>query len=190
MYSGSEGQQIVKAVLLQALSYLGDLLQQKCQRLELVCCGGVVSVLYHQSRQMTHDVDVLFPNNPAVVQILRNAIDQVGSRFNLASGPRDKWFNDGVSFFGLKTKSDVVIFRHPFLVLRAADWHEMLAHKLTAFRGDRDILDAEHFLREIKAGDKQAIFLKVSQYRPFVPSVADTMFEDRFNRVWNMVHGK
>jgi hypothetical protein len=55
----------------------------------------------------------------------------------------------------LETKSDTVVFRHPYLVLKAADWHEMLAHKLTAFRGQRDVTDAINFLREIKNSDRQ-----------------------------------
>lgn len=57
-----------------------------------------MSVLYHGSRQMTHDVDVLFPNNPSVAKILKELVDQVGEEFGLEHGPRDKWVNDSVSF--------------------------------------------------------------------------------------------
>ncbi len=147
--------QIDKVILLKALNLLGDLLQRKNQRLELVCCGGVVSVLYHNSREMTHDVDVLFPDNPQIVSTLNELIDQVGKACNLDHGPTDKWFNESVRFIGLATKSETVVFRHPYLVLKAADWHEMLAHKITAFRGQRDITDAVHFLKEIKNSGKQ-----------------------------------
>ena len=55
------GKQITQVLLLKALNRLGDLLQARKTRVDLVCCGGVVSVLYHRSRHMTHDVDVLFP---------------------------------------------------------------------------------------------------------------------------------
>jgi Nucleotidyltransferase of unknown function (DUF6036) len=190
MYKANSDGQLSKHVLLQALNHLGDLLAKRNQRLELVCCGGVVSVLYHHSRQTTHDVDVLFPNNPNVVNILRTLIDQVGQKFQLDHDEHDKWFNDSVSFIGLETKSDTVVFRHPYLVLKAADWHEMLAHKLTAFRGQRDITDAIHFLKEIKSADKQQVFVLVVKYRPFVPTIADTVFEKRFNQIWAEVHGK
>jgi len=51
--------------------------------------------------------------------------------------------NDAVSFIGLQTVSERIILRHPNLTLKAAGWHELLAHKLSAFRGRRDVSDAE-----------------------------------------------
>lgn len=72
MYYGDTGAQITKPVMVKALTKLGDLLKQKNKRLELVCCGGIVSLLYHGSRQTTHDVDVLFPNNPTLTSMLAN----------------------------------------------------------------------------------------------------------------------
>ena len=190
MYYGDSGKQITKPTMLRALNRLGDLLRSKNQRLELVCCGGIVSVLYHGSRQMTHDVDVLFPNNPMISDMLKGLVDEVGAEFDLEHGPRDKWFNDSVSFIGLQSKSNTVVFRHPYLVLKAADWHEMLAHKLTAFRGNRDINDAVHFLKEIKPKNKQEIFSKVNKFRPFVPHVEDRLFESRFNQIWEKTYGQ
>jgi len=71
MYYHESGKQITKDLVLKALTKLGDLLKQNNKRLELVCCGGIVSVLYHGSRQMTHDVDVLFPDNPHVTKLLK-----------------------------------------------------------------------------------------------------------------------
>lgn len=190
MYYGSSGSQITRFVLIKALNRLGDLLRSKGKKLNLVCCGGVVSVLYHASRNMTHDVDVLFPNNPAIKDLLRKLIDQVGEEFNLQHSPHDKWFNDSVSFIGLETKSNTVIFRHPYLVLKAAEWHEMLAHKISAFRGERDINDAVHFLKEISNSDKETIFAKTKKYKPFVPNVADNVFRKRFDQIWEKTYGK
>ena len=190
MYYGETGKQITRTVILKALNKLGDLLEKKSRRLELVCCGGIVSVLYHGSRQMTHDVDVLFPNNPHVTKILKQLVDEVGKEFGLEHGPRDKWFNDSVSFIGLQSISNTVVFHHSHLVLKAADWHEMLAHKLTAYRGSRDVTDAIHFLKEISSKDKEEVFKKVSKYRPFVPHISDPLFESRFNRIWERVYGK
>lgn len=139
---------------------------------------------------MTHDVDVLFPNNPLVAKLLKQLVDQVGAEFGLEHGPRDKWFNDSVSFIGLESKSNTVVFRHPNLVLKAADWHEMVAHKLTAFRGAKDVSDAIHFLKEIDPKDKQAVFKKVNEFRPFVPQVANKLFESRFEQIWEKAYGK
>ncbi len=190
MYYAESGKQITKPIIMKALNKLDDLLKEKNQRLDLVCCGGIVSVLFHGSRQMTHDVDVLFPNNPAVVKMLKGLVDEVGAEFGLEHGPRDKWFNDSVSFIGLQSKSNNIVFRHSHLVLKAADWHEMLAHKITAFRGQRDTNDAIHFLKEIKQKDKQAIFVKVCKFKLFVPHVADALFEKRFNQIWESAYGK
>lgn len=190
MYYGESGIQITKSIMLKALNKLGDLLKINNQCIELVCCGGIVSVLYHGSRQMTHDVDVLFPNNPIVANLLKQLVNQVGEEFGLEHGPRDKWFNDSVNFIGLQSKSDTVVFQHTNLVLKAADWHEMLAHKLTACRGERDINDAIHFLKEIKPVDKHAIFNQVSEYRPFVPHIEDNLFESRFEQIWIKVYGE
>lgn len=189
MYYGESGTQITRELVLQALNKLGDLLKENGQCLELVCCGGIVSVLYHGSRQMTHDVDVLFPNNQHVANILKKLVDEVGAEFGLEHGPRDKWFNDSVSFIGLQSKSSITVFNHSHLVLKAADWHEMLAHKITAFRGVRDITDAVHFLKEIPFKNKDKVFKQVSQFRPFVPQVADSLFESRFNQVWEKAYG-
>lgn len=181
--------QLTEPLLIKALNRLGDLLKEKGKSLELTCCGGVVSVLYHHSRAMTHDVDVIFPNNPQMVALLHELVDAVGQELHLQNAPHDKWFNDGVSFFGLRTKSDTVVFRHTHLVLKAADWHEMLAHKLTAFRSARDISDAVGFLREIRATDQAATLAQVNRYRPSSPLIADDVFQRRFEQVWKQVHG-
>lgn len=164
MSHGASGSQISRQVLIAALNRLGALLGQEGKQLELVCCGGAVSVLYHQSRQITHDVDAIFPDDPNVTATLKSLIDRVGVELGLEHGEDGRWFNDGISFFGLTTKSDVVIFKHPHLVLKAADWHEMLALKLDAYRSERDISDAVHFLREIGAGQKEEVFRRVFGY--------------------------
>jgi hypothetical protein len=87
MYRSESLSQLTANTVRQALIRLGDLLASKNLRLELVCCGGVVSVLYHGSRQMTHDVDVLFPNNPSLVSVLTQLVDQVGAEMRLEHGP-------------------------------------------------------------------------------------------------------
>jgi hypothetical protein len=57
-------------------------------------------------------------------------------------------------------------------------------------RGERDINDAIHFLKEIPSQSKQDVFAKVSKFRPFVPSIEDTKFQSRFDLIWERVHGK
>jgi len=74
MYYNKPGKQITRTIVVKALNRLGDLLENNNKRLERVCCGGAVSVLYHRSRKMTHDVDVLFPNDPNMTNLLKNLL--------------------------------------------------------------------------------------------------------------------
>lgn len=184
----STGRQISIQVLTKALKRLGDLLQKENKRLELVCCGGIISLMYFRSRAMTQDVDAIFPANPANKQLLVKLIKQVGEEMGLAADERSLWFNDSVSFFGLETKSNVVIFQHPFLVLKAATWEELLAHKVHASRHDKDIQDAVLMLKEIKDKDKEQIYEAVKKYAPFTPHVPEPLLRKRFEGVWNIAY--
>lgn len=184
----STGRQISIQILTKALKRLGDLLQKENKRLELVCCGGIISLMYFRSRAMTQDVDAIFPANPANKQLLVKLIKQVGEEMGLAADERSLWFNDSVSFFGLETKSNVVIFQHPFLVLKAATWEELLAHKVHASRHDKDIQDAVLMLKEIKDKDKERIYEAVKKFAPFTPHVPEPLLRKRFEGVWNIAY--
>lgn len=182
----STGQRISIHTLTQALRRLGDLLQQENKRLELVCCGGIISLMYFRSRNMTQDVDAIFPANPANKQLLIRLIKQVGDEMGLATDERSLWFNDSVSFFGLETKSNVVIFQHSNLVLKAAAWEELLAHKVHASRHDKDIQDAVLLLKEIQGKEKEEIYEAVKKYAPFAPHVPEPLLRKRFEGVWQI----
>lgn len=182
----STGKQISIHTLTKALNRLGDLLQERKKRLELTCCGGIISLMYFHSRAMTQDVDAIFPANPANKQLLVKLIKQVGEEMGLAADERSLWFNDSVSFFGLETKSNVIIFHHPFLVLKAAKWEELLAHKVHASRHDKDIQDAVRLLREIGSKEKEEIYEAVKKYAPFTPHVPEPLLRKRFDGVWSM----
>ncbi|WP_299948203.1 hypothetical protein [uncultured Microbulbifer sp.] len=185
----STGRPISIHILIKALKRLGDLLQQENKRLELVCCGGIISLMHFHSRAMTQDVDAIFPANPANKQLLIKLIKQVGEELGLATDEKSLWFNDSVSFFGLETKSNVVIFHHPYLVLKAAVWEELLAHKVHASRHDKDIQDAVLLLKEIKGKDKERIYEAVKRYAPFAPHVPEPLLRKRFDRVWSLAFG-
>ena len=182
----SVGKQISIQTLTQALKRLGDLLQKENKRLELTCCGGIISLMYFHSRAMTQDVDAIFPANPANKQLLIKLIKQVGEEMGLAADEKSLWFNDSVSFFGLETKSNVIIFQHPYLVLKAASWEELLAHKVHASRHDKDIQDAVRLLKEIEGKEKEQIYEAVKKYAPFTPHVPEPLLRKRFEGVWNI----
>jgi hypothetical protein len=182
----SSGKQTSIQTFTDALMRLGDLLQKENKSLELVCCGGIVSLMYFRSRMMTQDIDAIFPANPLNKKLLIKLIKQVGQEMKLSVNEKSLWFNDSVSFFGLKTKSDVVIFQHPFLILKAASWEEMLAHKVHASRHDKDIQDAVLLLKEIKNKDREIIYEDVKKYSPFAPHVPEPLLRRRFENIWKL----
>lgn len=109
----STGKQISIHTLTQALKRLGDLLQKENKRLELTCCGGIISLMYFHSRAMTQDVDAIFPENPANKQLLIKLIKQVGEEMGLAADEKSLWFNDSVSFSVWKPRPMLLFFSIP-----------------------------------------------------------------------------
>ncbi|MEN9866113.1 MAG: hypothetical protein RL748_1703, partial [Pseudomonadota bacterium] len=108
-----------KNVIEAALTRLGDLLRERNTRVELVAAGGVISVLQFGSRDMTRDIDVIIAE--ADKALLTELINQVAEEQNLPDG-KHAWLNDGVSFFGLTTKSTNLIFGHSHLAVFSASW--------------------------------------------------------------------
>ncbi len=108
----------------------------------------------------------------------------------LAADEKSLWLNDSVNFFGLKTKSNVIVSQHPCLLLKAATWEELLAHKVHASRHDQDIQDAVLLLKEIKGKDKEQIYEAVKRYAPFTPHVPEPLLRKRFDGVWNIAFKK
>lgn len=172
-----------KTVIETALKRLGDLLQEKGKSIELVAAGGVISVLHFGSRQMTRDIDVIIPEKDKA--LLSELINQVAAEQNLPDG-KHAWLNDGVSFFGLQTKSANLLFRHSHLCVFSASWYELLGMKLSgAWRRDTDFNDAVHILREIGNSDKAKTLTESMKYRNFSPFVDDATYTNRFNKTWH-----
>ena len=179
-YSGNGT--LSKNAIEKALWRLGELLQEHNEHVELVTAGGVISVLLFGTREMTRDIDAIFP--PSQKKCLTQLIEQVSNEQNLPSGEH-AWLNDGISFFGFQTKSNNVIFRHSHLVLYTASWYELLGMKLSgAWRRDADFDDAIQILRKIGKENKIETLKESIKYRNFSPYVDDNTFTKRFNRIW------
>ena len=175
-------QTLSKQTIIKALERLGVLLQAQNERVELVTAGGVISVLLFGNREMTQDIDAIFPAEQKTM--LMRLINKVSLEQDLASGEH-AWLNDGVSFFGLQTKSNEIIFKHSHLVLYTASWYELLGMKLSgAWRRDADFDDAIHILKKIGFSDKCKTLQESIKYKNFSPYVDDDIFTKRFNRVW------
>ena len=186
-YSGGNGT-LSKVVINKALTRLATLLKDKNQRVELVAAGGVISVLLFGSRQMTRDIDVIMDQKDK--SLLTELISQVAQEQNLPAGDH-AWLNDGVSFFGLKTKSSNRIFHHPNLVVYTASWYELLGMKLSgAWRRDADFDDAIHLLKAIDNKNKDEILKESIKYKNFSPHIDDETYTKRFNRTWKDAFGE
>jgi len=172
---------IEKQLIVKALNRLGDLLGQNKRKYTLTCAGGIVSLLYFQSRSNTADVDVMFPEPwEGSLKPLKQSIEQVSKELKLPK----RWMNDSIKFFGLETRGDTVIFKHPNLTLVAAKWEELLAHKVKAYRDERDYRDALLIMREIGATDKETLWDDVVKYAPTIPRISKEELRRRFDKIW------
>jgi len=171
-----------KSVIDKALMRLAELLEENNRQVELVAAGGVISVLIFGSRGMTRDIDVIFPQKDK--NLIEDLVNQVADEQNLPSG-KHAWLNDGVSFFGLQTKSDKTIFTHPNLTVFIASWYELLGMKLSgAWRRDADYVDAIHILRQIGDKNRNQTLSESIKYKNLSPFVDDLIFTKRFDRTW------
>ena len=119
-------------------------------------------------------------------KLLEELIKKVANEQKL---PAD-WMNSSVEFFGVQTKSDIIIFKKENLILYAAEWEEMLGMKLSgAFRGNKDIDDAMEIIRQIGNKNKNETLEKVIKYKNFTPNIPDDTIKKRFNLIWTKVFG-
>lgn len=86
---------IDKATLESALRHLGELLAERGEHVELVAGGGVVSVLFFESRTMTEDVDVSFATAEQKT-LVSELVRQVAAERHLDPF----WLNDNVEKVG------------------------------------------------------------------------------------------
>jgi len=175
---------ITKKELIKALNRLNELLHERNERIELVVVGGVISVLYFENRYGTKDVDTIFPQKKR--KMIEELVTKVSMEQNL---PRD-WMNSSVEFFGVQTKSEIIIFKKDCLTLYAAEWEEMLGMKLSgAFRGNKDINDAMEILKKIGNHNKSQTVEKVIKYKNFTPQIPDDIIRKRLDLIWTKVFG-
>ncbi len=175
---------ITKDQLKKALDRLDELLNECNEKIELVVVGGAISVLFFENRYGTKDVDTVYP--PGKEKLLKELIKKVSTEQNL---PID-WMNSSVEFFGVQTKSEIIIFKKENLILYAAEWEEMLGMKLSgAFRGNKDIDDAMEIIKQIGNKNKNETLEKVIKFKNFAPNISNDTIKKRFNFIWNKVFG-
>lgn len=168
----------------EALRRLGELALEQDEVIELLAVGGAVMVLAYDARLATHDVDAVLLR-PELAQLLRKLVSRVADEFDW---PAD-WLNDGAKGFLMGGSDGGVMFAAPGIVVHCPVPAQLLAMKLSAWRDDVDIQDAERLLREWvgETGGNQEIFWV--QIEPFLVPGQALKARYAFLDLWESIYG-
>lgn len=143
---------------------------------ELFVIGGAALVLLYGARQSTKDVDVL-----GMTSALREAALRVASRLSL---PTD-WLNDAAKGYAHGVAPGEKLLERGALVVRTLAIPQLLAMKLSAWRDDLDINDAQLLLAQLPGG-KEQIWKAVE---PYVVPGRELKASYAFDDLWEAQHG-
>jgi hypothetical protein len=152
------------AMLVRALTRLGELAQQQGVKLEICIYGGAVMMLAYNVRQITKDVDaVIRPSEPGWRLAAR-----VGDELGLPEG----WINDDVKqFVAPAERTRILPWDAPGIALTAPTAGYMLAMKalacrqpLPGFQGDLD--DLRFLIQKLGVKSVDEIQKHVDRYYP------------------------
>ena len=117
-------------------------------------------VLVYGTRLSTRDVDAvtLAPRDAGMVRAL---VKMVATE----RGWPEDWLNDGAKGYLVGLSSGPTIFRAPGIEVRSPSVAQLLAMKLSAWRDDVDIADAQRLLQELgKGAGRMAVWASVQPY--------------------------
>lgn len=140
--------------------------------------GGAVRVLKFNARLATRDVDavILAPYPASHVRVL---VARVTERLGW---PAD-WRNDGAKGFVGADVHGKMLFAAPGITVRCPPTPQMLALKLSAWRDDVDIADAEVVLRAM-VGAREVLWSEVAAYLPRGQALKA---QDAFDPLWEEI---
>jgi hypothetical protein len=170
---------LTRASMTQALARLGELAQAHGQILTLIVVGGAAMVLRYQARVSTKDVDAFFLTPPER-QETRAWAARVARELGL---PAD-WLNDGAKGFMQGLTYGPLLLEAPGIQVYQVGSEQLLAMKLSAWRGPVDRQDATIILAELapQYASKDALWSAIS---PFVTELkAQYAFEELWERFY------
>jgi hypothetical protein len=144
--------------ILRALGALAAALPSGAAAAELWVVGGAAMVVLYGARETTKDVDA-FTTDTTSGAALRAAAAAVASELGL---PAD-WLNDGAKGYVNGLAPGELLFDHPRLVVRSVASHQLLAMKISAWRDDLDVADAQLLLSKIP-GDRESVWKQVERH--------------------------
>jgi hypothetical protein len=171
---------LTRQEIVGALTKLGALAQERGHAVELLIVGGAAMVLLYNARPATRDVDVMILAPPQA-NLVRTLAKQVAVEHKL---PND-WLNDGAKGFIVGVSEGETVFSAPGIVVRTPAVAQLLAMKLSAWRDDVDIADAQQLLQHID-GEHNQIWEKVAPY--LVPG-SELKAQYAFMDLWEAVYG-
>ena len=171
---------LTRQEIVSALTELGALAQEQGYTVELLVVGGAAMVLLYNARPATQDVDVMILAPPQA-NLVRNLAKRVAVDQELPDG----WLNDDAKGFLVGLSEGETVFSAPGIVVKTPAVAQLLAMKLSAWRDDVDIADAQQLLQHIE-GEQNQIWEKVAPY--LVPG-SELKAQYAFMDLWEVVCG-
>lgn len=162
-----------------ALRRLGELAADQDLTLELLAVGGAVMVLEYESRPSTHDVDVAILL-PKEAKITRQLAEKVALELDW---PID-WLNDGAKSYIIGTSTNQTIYSSRGIIVRRPSIAQLVAMKLSAWRDDVDIADAELLLSKM-SGSQTKVW---EQIEPHLVPGRELKARFAFLDLWENLH--
>lgn len=166
-----------------ALTQLGQLALAEQSTIELLVMGGAAMVLAYQARESTHDIDALIVK-PHVARLVREWAVTVAQTMGL----EDDWLNDGAKGFLHGIDVGPIVFQSPGITVHQVSATQLLAMKLSAWRDDVDINDAERLL-SILAGSHIGYTTIWQAVEPFLIPGNELKAQYAYTDLWERIHG-
>lgn len=167
-----------------ALHRLGELAQQQDESIELLVVGGAAMVLAYDARMSTHDIDAVVLQ-PRAARLLRRLVQQIAEEMNWPSD----WLNDGAKGFMRGLSEGSVVYTGPGIVVRCPAVAQLLAMKLSAWRDDVDIQDADRLLQELVSSSSGSQERSWSLIEPYVIPSQVLKARYAFLDLWESIYG-
>ena len=151
---------LTREEIVAALERLGELADAEGETVHLIIVGGAAMVLGYSARPSTHDVDVLIlpPTESARV---RGWAKQIADELEWP----DDWLNDAAKGFLIGLSSGPTLLQSSGIEVRSPAAEQLLAMKLSAWRDEVDIADANRLLDDLQSrGAKTEIWRLLEPY--------------------------
>lgn len=171
---------LTKNEIIDALERLGELAAQKDHSIELLIVGGAAMILLYDARLSTRDIDafILSPEG----RIVRGMVEQIAEESDL---PED-WLNDGAKGYLMGISPGPLLFSAPGIMVRSPAVVQLLAMKLSAWRDEIDIADAQRLMQEVR-GEQQEVW---DALEPYLVPGSELKAQYAFLDLWESIHGE